>query len=60
LLLGGLQIVNGVVVNAVIVMIAGSLASFLARRPSWLIAQRWVMGTVLGGLAVNMATAARR
>jgi len=60
LLLGGLQIVNGVIVNAVIVMIVGSLAAFLARRPRWLIAQRWVMGTVLGGLAVNMATAARR
>jgi threonine/homoserine/homoserine lactone efflux protein len=60
LLLGGLQIVNGVVVNAVIVMIAGSLARFLARRPRWLIAQRWLMGTVLGGLAINMATAARR
>ena len=60
LLLGGLQIVNGVVVNAVIVCIAGSLAGFLARRPRWLLAQRWVMGTVLGGLAVNMATAARK
>ena len=60
LLLGGLQIVNGVLVNAVIVCIAGSLAAFLARRPRWLLAQRWVMGTVLGGLAVNMATAARR
>jgi threonine/homoserine/homoserine lactone efflux protein len=60
LLLGGLQIANGVIVNAVIVCIAGSLAAFLARRPRWLLAQRWVMGTVLGGLAVNMATAARR
>jgi threonine/homoserine/homoserine lactone efflux protein len=60
LLLGCLQIVNGIVVNAVIVCIAGSLATFLARRPRWLLAQRWVMGTVLGGLALNMATAARR
>jgi threonine/homoserine/homoserine lactone efflux protein len=60
LLLGGLQIVNGIVVNASIVMVAGSLAAFLARRPRWLIAQRWLMGTVLGGLAINMATAARR
>ena len=60
LLLGGLQIVNGIVVNASIVMVAGSLAGFLARRPRWLVAQRWLMGTVLGGLAINMATAARR
>ena len=60
LLLGALQIVNGVAVNALIVMVAGSLATFLARRPRWLIAQRWLMGTVLGGLAVDMAVAARR
>jgi threonine/homoserine/homoserine lactone efflux protein len=60
LLLGALQIVNGIVVNASIVMVAGSLAAFLSRRPRWLIAQRWLMGTVLGGLAINMATAARR
>ena len=60
LLLGGLQIVNGVVVNAVIVCLAGSIASFLAGRPLWLIAQRWLMGTVLGGLAVSMAAEARR
>jgi threonine/homoserine/homoserine lactone efflux protein len=60
LLLGALQIVIGVIVNGTIVMIAGSLATFLARRPRWLIAQRWMMGTVLGGLAINMAAAARR
>ncbi len=60
LLLGGLQVVNGVVVNAVIVCLAGSIAAFLAGRPLWLVAQRWLMGTVLGGLAVSMATEARR
>jgi len=60
LLLGGLQIVNGVVVNAVIVCIAGSIAAFLAGRPIWLVAQRWLMGTVLGGLALSMAAQSRR
>ena len=60
LLLGGLQIVNGVVVNAVIVCVAGSIAAFLAGRPLWLVAQRWVMGTALGGLALSMATESRR
>jgi threonine/homoserine/homoserine lactone efflux protein len=60
LLLGGLQILNGVVVNAVIVMLAGSIATFLAGRPLWLVAQRWLMATVLGGLAISMAANARR
>ncbi|TLY49011.1 MAG: LysE family translocator [Gammaproteobacteria bacterium] len=59
-LLGGLQIINGIVVNAVIVCIAGSLAAFLAGRPLWLVAQRWLMGTALGGLALSMATESRR
>ena len=41
-------------------MTAGSIAVFLARRPTWLVIQRWLMGTVLAGLAVRMATEARR
>jgi threonine/homoserine/homoserine lactone efflux protein len=60
LTLGLTQIVISVSVNAVIVFIAGSLAVFLARRPIWLVVQRWIMGTVLAGLAVRMATEARR
>jgi hypothetical protein len=39
---------------------AGSIAVFLARRPAWILFQRWLMGTVLAGLAVRMATEARR
>jgi threonine/homoserine/homoserine lactone efflux protein len=39
---------------------AGSIAVFLARRPAWILLQRWLMGTVLAGLAVRMATEARR
>src|SRR5437899_3892073 len=59
-LLGGLQIINGIVVNAVIVCIAGSLAAVLAGRPLWLVAQRWLLGAALGGLALSMATESRR
>ena len=29
-------------------------------RPLWLLVQRWLMGTVLAGLALKMATEARR
>ena len=38
----------------------GPIAAFLATRPSFALIQRWLMATVLGGLAVRMATEARR
>ncbi|AOR33547.1 lysine transporter LysE [Streptomyces fodineus] len=55
LVLGSVQIVVSVAVNLTIVLAAGTIAVFLARRPSWLKAQRRLMGTVLGGLAVSLA-----
>ncbi len=60
LVLGVTQIVVSVCVNASIAITAGSIASFLAGRPAWTTIQRWLMGTVLAGLAVRMATEARR
>ncbi|MFE6161395.1 LysE family translocator [Streptomyces sp. NPDC056486] len=54
--LGGVQISISLGVNLAIVMAAGTIAVFLARRPSWLRVQRYVMGTVLGALAVKLAT----
>jgi threonine/homoserine/homoserine lactone efflux protein len=60
LLLGAIQIVISVSVNAMIALAAGSIASFLARRPRWLLVQRYLMGTVLAGLAVRMAFEAKR
>jgi len=60
LLLGSLYIAISLSVNAAIVATAGSIAAFLADRPAWLVAQRWVMGTVLAGMAVRIATDARR
>lgn len=54
--LGSIQIVISLTVNAILVLAAGSIAVFLARRPSWLRIQRYVMGTVLGGLAIKLAT----
>lgn len=60
LVLGFTQIVVSVSVNAAIAMLAGSIAVFLASRPSWVQIQRWLMGTVLAGLALRMLTEARR
>jgi len=58
--LGGVQIAISVSVNAMIALAAGSIAAFLAARPFWLLAQRWLMGTVLGALALRMALESRR
>lgn len=60
LALGTTQIMISITVNAMIALAAGSIAGFLSRRPSWLVVQRWLMGTVLAGLAIRMATEARR
>lgn len=60
LILGTTQILISLSVNAIIAVAAGSVAVFLTRRPSWLAIQRWLMGTVLGGLAVSMLAEARR
>ncbi|WP_292230940.1 LysE family translocator [Brevundimonas sp.] len=60
LALGMTQVVISLSVNALIAVAAGSIATLLTRRPSWLSIQRWLMGTVLGGLAVSMLAEARR
>jgi threonine/homoserine/homoserine lactone efflux protein len=60
LVLGAIQTVISVSVNAVIALTAGSIAIFLGTRPIWLLVQRWLMGTVLAGLAVKLAFEAKR
>jgi threonine/homoserine/homoserine lactone efflux protein len=60
LVLGSVQIAFSLTVNSVVALMAGSIAVFLARRPAWILVQRWLMGTVLAGLAVRMATEVRR
>jgi threonine/homoserine/homoserine lactone efflux protein len=56
LALGAIQASIAVTGNAIIVLTAGSIAVFLARRPGWLRAQRYFMGSVLGALAVRLLT----
>ncbi|MGU3537671.1 LysE family translocator [Methylobacterium sp. A54F] len=60
LVLGSVQIAISVAVNALIAVTAGSVAGFLAGRPAWVRVQRWLMATVLAGLAVRLATENRR
>lgn len=59
LVLGSTQIFISVTVNALVGLGAGSIAHFLATRPTWALIQRWVMGTILGGFAVKIAAEGR-
>lgn len=60
LILGTIQICISITVNALIAVSAGSISTFLTGNPGWVTVQRWLMGTVLAGLAVKMATEAQR
>ncbi|MFU0880183.1 LysE family translocator [Kluyvera cryocrescens] len=60
LVLGMTQIVISVSINAMVAISAGTIALFLVRKPSFAVVQRWLMGGVLTGLAVKIATESRR
>lgn len=53
--LGLEQIVISMSVNALIVVAAGSIAVFLARRPAWTVWQRRITGTLLGAVTLLLA-----
>ena len=52
--MGMTRIANSLTVNALIVLLAGTIAAFLVMRPGWQQAQRYVMGSVLAALAIRM------
>jgi threonine/homoserine/homoserine lactone efflux protein len=56
LYLGSIQVLIAVTVNGLIVVGAGTIAAFLGDRPMWLRIQRWVTGTMLGGIAVLLVS----
>jgi threonine/homoserine/homoserine lactone efflux protein len=56
LILGLGQLTVGVVMNAVFVITAGSVALFLARRPTWMRIHRYITGTALAVFAIRLAT----
>ncbi|MDQ2877627.1 MAG: LysE family translocator [Pseudomonadota bacterium] len=59
-ILGLTQIAISMIGNAAFILGAGSIATFLATRPTWQVAQRWLMGTVFAALAIRMLTEARK
>jgi threonine/homoserine/homoserine lactone efflux protein len=60
LLLGFTQMTVSSFVNLSITLSAAGVASWFARNPLWLAVQRYVMGFVLAGLAVRLATEQKR
>jgi threonine/homoserine/homoserine lactone efflux protein len=56
LILGLGQLTVGVAMNAVFVITAGSVAVFLARRPTWMRIHRYLTGTALAVFAIRLAT----
>jgi threonine/homoserine/homoserine lactone efflux protein len=55
LALGAVQIAVSGTVNALLVMGAAGITAWLARSRRWLQAQRYLMGSVLGALALRIA-----
>jgi threonine/homoserine/homoserine lactone efflux protein len=53
--LGTVQITVSIVVNAMIVVAAGTIAAFIASRPSWLRWQRRISGGLLAAVAILLA-----
>jgi threonine/homoserine/homoserine lactone efflux protein len=57
--LGAVQITVSLAINTVIIFFAAGLAVFLNRNITWMRVQRYVMGTVLGLLALRLLTEKR-
>lgn len=59
LLLGGTQIVIGSTVNLAVTLSAAGIAAWFAKNRLWLAVQRYVMGLVLGALALRLLSQQR-
>ena len=60
LLLAVVQIVIAIAGDLLFVLAASRAAGWLATRPAWVTAQRWVLGGVFGAIAVKLALDSRR
>jgi threonine/homoserine/homoserine lactone efflux protein len=60
LLLGATRIVISIAGDLMFVFSATAVARWLAERPAWALAQRWVLGAVFAGIAVKLALDERR
>ena len=60
LALGAVQILISGAINAMLVLGAAGITAFLSQSRGWLLAQRYLMGSVLGALAVRIALTERK
>jgi threonine/homoserine/homoserine lactone efflux protein len=60
LTLGTTQVVIGSSVNLIVTLSAARMALWFSRKPTWLAVQRYVMGFILGTLAVRLLAEQRR
>ena len=60
LVLAVVQIVIAATGDLLFVLAAARVARWLAERPAWVTAQRWVLGGVFGAIAVKLAFDSRR
>jgi len=60
LVLAAIQIAIGAASDLLFVLAAARAARWLAERPLWLAAQRWVLGGVFAAIAVKLALDTRR
>ena len=60
LVLGATQIVIAVIGDLLFVLSAAAIARWLAERPAWAKAQRWVLGCVFAGIAAKLVLDQRR
>jgi len=54
LVLGCLHMTLAIIGNSIFILTAGKVAKFFAANPMWLLAQRWVMGLILIGVAFHI------
>jgi threonine/homoserine/homoserine lactone efflux protein len=54
-ILGGVQVTVSMIVNSIIVLLAGAISIFLRTRPRWLMWQRWITGSLLGIVGIKLA-----
>jgi threonine/homoserine/homoserine lactone efflux protein len=60
LFLGATQIVIALAGDMLFVLAAARVSRWLAARPAWTVAQRWVQGSVFAAIALRLAFAERR
>jgi threonine/homoserine/homoserine lactone efflux protein len=60
ILLGSLLIAAFAFANGLVALGSSGMANFLRNRPALLLAQRWAMGIMLGGLGVHMGIASSK